>query len=865
MVLAAGGETLWHVNSAAAAQGSSRLRTPTAALVATHEASSAAESVSNATESKSNAAESNAAMLTTPTFKPFVLVRIPLPEDHTSGEVMGLNESGQAVGWMYDDSAEADVPFFFDPAAGVTLLELPTGTDSGHALAINDEDPPIIVGWLHDSTAGLDRAASWESDGDFIEFFFDDETPSAAEGINDDQRIVGVYKDPTDPHSFVIEDTSDWTPAYTTTSGAKAVNTSGKVVGWELVSSVSHAYAWVPDTTTDIHPNPYDSSGANAINDGGYIGGWVEDDGDYLAALWTPMAPGVFTFDSLWSGADAEVTDLNDEGELVIMRSDATPGVAIWTKRGTVNSAEVLDDLTLMHTSSDVITSGRTINDAGWIGGSYKAEGTGDPLPCLVIPYDVDNNGEPDYREILDDGELDVNGNGLLDWAESMRVGLHAPGYSGDNWHLIDAQIVRLSMHLRYLPTESIPDLDSYPLNEVLEGGTMCSDFETAINRWGRGNGTYERQRELIIWLRSSLVDNDLDYDYLPEDPLEVDAEDILEDIHEFAYRFAHCVDYIQTGNEVFGGAGGYKFYPENVPVCASNNQSWTSGAKTFQELGYLDNACQQCTCQSEAVEKVLSWLDDQMWAALEGSALAGRPLRMIGPGIPSGIVEEGYNSASRYRTLMTTLTPWLNERQMYFDMHVHYFEVESNPGSATVVVQKLTDTYSGSSAPWEVPDRLVSLEMGPRANSTWTSAEDGQFDTFHSDRGCSGSPPDCCNVDPGETWEEFVERWRQAQFSAYAEFGVSDVIDEMAAPGGDPSVAFTAVCYGPTIMTPAEAMSYDMACLRANRVCDNTETITFTDDEDKFSDIKGYYETALLSYWIEGFSIHDTDCDGCP
>jgi probable HAF family extracellular repeat protein len=246
--------------------------------------------------------------------------------------------SEQAVGWMYDDSAEADVPFFCDPAEGVTLLELPTGTDAGHALAINDAVPPVIVGWLHDTTAELNRAAAWESDGDFIDFFYDDETPCVAEGINDDERVVGTYKDPSDPHSFVLEYTSEWTPAYTTTSGATAVNADGKVVGWHMVSSVKHAYVWVADTTTDIHPSPYDASGANAINDAGYIGGWVEDDGVLLASLWTPLTPGVYTVDPFNTGADAEITDLNDEGEMVIMRTDATPGVAIWSKRGSVNS-----------------------------------------------------------------------------------------------------------------------------------------------------------------------------------------------------------------------------------------------------------------------------------------------------------------------------------------------------------------------------------------------------------------------------------------------------------------------------------------------------------------------------------------------
>ncbi|MCL4198281.1 MAG: hypothetical protein KJZ69_12415 [Phycisphaerales bacterium] len=788
--------------------------------------------------------------MTAPIFKPFVMVRIPLPSGYTHGEVLGLNNSNQAVGWMHHQSSGKARPFVFDPAListdpanAVSILDFATDTDSGKAYAISDADPPVIVGSLYYTPEAIDRAASWEVDGDFIAFYYDSETPSAAQGINADERVVGYYQYADEPYSFVIEGANNWNPAAASHSAAHGVNASGKVVGWHEVSAKSHAYSWVSNTTTDINPSGYDYSSALAVNDAGHIGGWVADtdEEEKIAALWNFVIPGVYTVEPFDTGASSAVTAINASGEMAITREDDS-GVAIWSKRSGVDHADLLDDVTLMPGGSDVLNSARAINDNGWIGGSYLAGGTGNPQPCLIIPYDVDNNGSPDYREILEgkrEGhtDLDTDSNGLLDWAENMRVGLHAPGTRGNNWSLIsNRQVSRQSMHLRYLDLEDSEAYDeSFPLDAVVAGGEACADFQEAMENWGRGTTQDPRQGEIIIWLRSSLEDGDIEYDYLPVDSTE--EVDVLTDIQTFAYRYAKCIDYIQTGNEAFGGSGQYKIRPGEL---AGQGCGWTGDPKKLSEVRDLS-----VECQIEAMGLIFGWLKKQAWAALEGSALAGRPLRLIGPGVPSGFVDDGFGAQSQYHTgryVTTQTSAWCNANQMYFDLHAHYISVSD----ATNPIEKLTDTYTGGgSAPWDVPNWLACLEVGPRVNasSAWAEANQGEFEEFMA-----------CGEPSYEDWADFVDSWENAQWFGQPDFGLESALAALAA------VNFTVACYGPTVQTQVQNGIYDMAAIRATNVC--SELIQAT---NRFTELKTVYQDEAYSYLIANFQPHPAACSGCP
>lgn len=826
IVLAAAGETMWFAH---ATTSEGRWAAPTVGIDAGAVVGSAGALVVE-----------EASMTTAPVFKPFVMVRIPLPTGYSSGEVMDVNESNQAVGWMHHDSQNRDHGFFFDPVGGVTILDIDTQQhDAAWAYSISDESTPTIAGAvMWKGNPDYLRACTWDGPTGDLEVPFANGVVSeafAVAAVSSTTTLSGRYEVSAQSRS-VLYDGSLAYPAPGVEGEARGLNTDGKVVGWHMVSSVSHAYTWVPSTTTDIHPSPYDASGALAINDSGYIGGWVDDDGDILPALWTPLTPGVYTvepFDD--AGADATVTALNSEGEMVIMRTDASPGVAIWSKRGSVNHADLLDNVTLMPGASDSLYSARTINDAGWIGGSYLAGGTGNPQPCLIIPYDVDNDGNPDYREILDEDESDANENWLIDWAEhisgeGMRVGLHAPDASTYARAIENTQIIRASVHLRHLYFDSEDPLN-FPIEEILDDPTTCHDFTEYLNNWTSDTV----KREAIIWLRSSLIDDDSDYDYLPQSSQQ--RAELLALVQEFSHRYATCIDYLQTGNEVFGGAGGYKFFETDLPGC-SQSHSW-EGARTFQDL--------HTDCKGEAADAVLLWLHDQMWSALEGSALAGRPLRMIGPGIPSSIVDSGWDGAGVNRSLMQLPVPWLNERQMYFDLHNHYTTV----ATGTLVVDRLMDEVEGSSAPWDEVVRAVCLELAPRVSVTaWAVANQDKFGDFVD--------PEC--PDPGTNWWDFVLSWRFADFSD--DFEIDTLLSTMAAPGGNSAKAFSAACYTTGQLDPSNFM-FDMAALRATRIC--VDYIGNNQGASRYTPVKYDYEAAAEDYNIANFDPHPDECGGCP
>ncbi len=854
MVLAAGGETLWHVNSAAAAQGSSRLRTPTAALVATHEASSAAESVSNATESKSNAAESNAAMLTTPTFKPFVLVRIQLPSGYSKGEVMGLNEAGQAVGWAWNSSAGIANAFFFDPANaadqdhGVVILDTDDqNMDAAWAYSLSDEDPPTIAGEvIWKANPDYQRAALWDGPDDEAYTPFASGVVSTAwdiKSVSTSTTLAGSYVSSGELRSVVYDGSLAY-PASGVEGEAVALNHNGEVVGWHTVSGESHAYSWVPSSTTDIHPSGWDSSGATAINDDGDIGGWVVDDPNgRVPAFWYNTGSNFYSFTPFVSvGAQSEVCDLNSYGEMAVTNTTGTGGGAIWQVIDDEDVAYNFNAITLMPDATGHVASARAINDKMWVGGSYKATSSSEIQPCLIIPYDVDNNGVPDYRTIVSDPDTyDNNGNFLLDWAENidtvgMRVGLHAPGTRSNNWSLIDyRQISRHQMHLRNLAlTESENYDESYPLDLVVQGGEACEDFQDGIENWTRGTTQDPRQGELIIWIRSSLEESDMDFDYLPTDG----GADELTDIHIFAHRFAKCIDYVQTGNEVFGGAGQYKIRSDDL-----SGWSWEGDPLTLGDI-LDDEENLGVDCMKDAVDAIYAWLKAQMWAALEGSALSGRPLRMIGPGIPGSFVKNGFSAQSEDHTgryVTTHTSEWCNENQMYFDLHDHYLSYTD----AVDPIEKLTDTSSAGSAPWDVPNWLACLEVGPKVDdeSQWAANNADDYAAFIA-----------CGTPGYSDWADFVDSWQAAQWPTDPDFGLNDALAALA------SLDFAVACYGPTIQTQSHNGVFDLAAIRATFVCSGLIART-----NKMTELKDIYEQESETYDIDTFQPHSSACDGCP
>ncbi len=874
ILLAAAGETLWHAN-AAASEG--RWAGPRVAVAASMMAAEAA-AIAGVN------AEANA--MTVPDFKPFVMVRVPLPSGYTYGEVLGLNNSNQAVGWMWNDGAEIANAFFFDPAEGVTILATDEeDMDASWAFAISDENPPTIAGVvIWKGNPDYQRAALWDGPEDVAYTPFGSGVVSAAygvKGVSSASTLAGMYIVSSEERSVVyVEGSGASYPATGVNGEARALNESGKVVGWHMVSSDSHAYSWVSNTTTDIHPSAYDASGAFAVNSAGHIGGWVDDEGEIIPAVWTFVIPGVYTvepFDDV--GADSVVTAINSHGEMAIMRTDATPGVAIWSKRTGVDDADLLDNVTLKPGGSDVLNSAWAINDNGWIGGSYLAGGTGDPQPCLIIPYDVDNNGTPDYREILEgkrEGftDLDTNDNWLLDAGELMRVGLHAAGLAQQAEGGLDpVQIVRSRANIAPREGARPQGLENeFYVDEIVNPAKYCEEceaFTEMVSDWGTGatrpGGQEDEQAEILIRLQSMMGENDEDWGDHEGLPASTQLRtEALEDIRTLAWRFAHCIDWMQIGNESYGGAEGYAFRYTDIPECTWDPEQGPNPYRVFNTLPSDE-------CRETALGKVLEWQVEQAWAALEGSALAGRPLRITSSGVHHLNVREGYEAqdpddVGRYLT--TKVSEMCNANQMYFAMHIHYETVQN----AEYAIKRLVGATGHTNPPWDVPNWRICTEIGAPA----------YFDhEWWSD--LVGPPPGTPNA--AEHWRFFDDSHGDPQFystwdslvRAFAGDGqqsgqFTDGIQLDTVFGYLAQAGFAAVCHTALQYHIGESIfSQDRHLIEGIRATKVRDTAWLEDPTTRFTPVKGWYEAAGAGYKIEGFNPHPDPCDpshtcpGCP
>ncbi|MCL4198935.1 MAG: hypothetical protein KJZ69_15715 [Phycisphaerales bacterium] len=899
IVLAAAGETMWHANASASAcegrwAGPGVGAVPAPAATTTVPASngrtegSAAASAAHELHEEAAASEASTAAQSPSwdvQFRPFVLVRIPY--DQTTypdgGEVLGVSNHGQqlkaiAVGYLRDDYAAAPQPFMFTAATNtVAMLDMDGGAyDHGAATSISP-DGSIIAGWAYHPASDKYLAVVWKaSTGYQIDATLSPSTDSHWNAVNNGGVPAGAYYNSGDFQSVV----GDSTPGYPYSGSAgetKGINASKVVCGWyDYSTNVSHAYRWdAVSGGLDLHPSGSGygpTSGANCINTGNDIGGWVMNlYGKRNAAHWKPMSlPGViYQTEVLWGSgeiASYEIVAINSNREMLVERVDDVPGIALWTNNSLANKAFLIDTahsvqgaqhLILMPNPDDHIYNGHCLNDDLWIGGSYLVHGEGLPRPCLAIPYDVDNNGNPDYRDIVESG---VSGSGfaldhagfewLLDAGENIgyafgggsgiRVGLNSPGYSDDTNEqgIANTQVVRLPLGI-HRPDFASAGEEEFYVNGILDSGqdSQCSAFQSGINLWREG-------REIVLMLRSNLdADGDPDHDYLPTAPNAdlggLTKDDLLTNLHWFGYKFARCVDWIQLGNEAFSssdlesvhfGHGGYKIWKQEVELC------WTSGAdpREFEDI----------PCPITAINAVQAWHWEQMWPILEGSALAGRPLRIVGPAITMGTIEDSYedDTTMGYKAIDRTAR-WCNDYQVWFDMHARYLSHAAVEGARAALM--------GSGNPsWQPPYHAVCLEFAPELDDTiewWTSGGSERFDQFLN--------MPACNDPPGITWEQYiagqVNSWKSAQFQG--DFGLDEVAyyfwyDE-----------FTVICYGSTLQLPASDPLWDLAALRAQNVCDE-----YILDENKFSPLKGDYVSAAAQFWIDEFDPHQAACSAC-
>ena len=323
-------------------------------------------------------------------------------------------------------------------------------------------------------------------------------------------------------------------------------------------------------------------------------------------------------------------------------------------------------------------------------------------------------------------------------------------------------------------------------VGDPLEPCSVCLDLHDAIHSWGARDGS-AADREIVISLRTNSDDEATHAaDVLPVDAAEHD--EFLEDIQTFAYRFCRCVDYIQSGNESFAGNGVFGFDINGVPTPI--NQLPASAVP-------------------QATADVLEWLAEQRAAALRGSALGGRPLRLFGPGLirttvhnasyggsgggygdPDGTLTGANRSAYFIREVLDSVNA---EDNTYADMHLYYEE----PAGEDAGYDTALDGFFGASAPWDAPNRIGSLECAPKTSEGWYDQNKDDLKEYRL--------IEDLNLPPGlpAFYNTYVEDvWRDAEhdptgitppatFGFNGDFDFDGCLSEMQSRG------FALVCYG--------------------------------------------------------------------
>jgi len=849
-----------------------------------------------------------------PAFKPFVGVDLidasGVAGTYVEGETLDVNEAGQAVGWVKDTNGRT-VGFFFDPVVGEfqTLHSTPT-YNTTVATGLSEPDSGtgqiVIVGYAIETPSVTDPIPClWDSVDHYhnpavVEYFLGSsihgKTHAVARGgFPPAHFAVGeVYLASAGGlTSFIYEIDDDNTafPTPLTTGSAFHIDDDLHMFGWywDVEDERSHAYTrqWIASNNEwhgaahDIHNNDNHYSMAYGTAVGGDALGWYwfseSNQGATLwemtgVAEWTPhllVPPGhinlpTSAYDGNWAGGTGP-----DTFEVVISIDDSAgvPGAWLWKDDLVVGTDNLFDlnDLVLLADydpeEEAIMQRAYALNDDLWIAGSYRPDGSASaPRPLLIIPYDTDNNGVPNFREIIESKvigpDLDADGREwLLDKSEQIRFGLHGPGKATEPEGDIEGvYIVRHKTHIKprgEAIAEDLIELDNW-IDEIVDpenGCDACKNLFEWVTGWGSvDEDEQEHNCEIILRVHSMMEAGNGDWGYFEALPAnETERREALEDLQSFGYQFAPCIDFFQWGCESFGGGNGYKFRAEGDLDCNVG----------FDEGTIFNNLPEDC--QVDAVTKMLDWQVEQMWAALIGSALRGRPLRMCSSGLTLKLVNNGYLADDERHAVPQTIE-YCNRNQMYVGLHVHYPQVDE----AIDGIEMLTRTGGFTDSPWDTPNAMVATEVGTMADfdyDWWTDEESYNYEEYKKyffDEGI-----------PDRYYEDFVDDFigDEGQYVDTDGPQLDVVFDKFATTG------FTAICYSALQFDPGDdpdnPKPYPIEALRGNSV--RFDGMFYPNNGDRITPLKYRYDDAAGPYSIDGFDPHpycdcikDEACPGC-
>lgn len=436
-------------------------------------------------------------------------------------------------------------------------------------------------------------------------------------------------------------------------------------------------------------------------------------------------------------------------------------------------------------------------------------------IPIKIIPHDRNNNEVPDYREVDLLSGVQHPEKGLIPpQILETRIGLHAPS----RW------LARASS--QYDPANEVNEVhvvrfmtDHNRTHLLLNDPLVCAEFTNLITTWtnyerqNRENGAEIVYTERVNFTASwhpELLDN---LDYIPPRDLPIRGSDeltqrqVLQNTKTFGRKYARFVDLFQLGNETFTKNGLYYFEDLHYEVNGEPRRfTGTMGDMPADALVTADQAMRE-------------WWRMRMDALLIGSALAGRPMQIVGSALPTEAVlvalpGDSYDftnmepnssqqaGANRAAFAIRSAIEFCNEFGSIVDLHMHFFHYQHH-------LIQLTDAIENAPGrtAWPRPDLVACLEYGPAASHGWwykqgNAAETAKF--FDND-------PETVPA-AADTWDEWVEYWlaNDTDLSLHETF-LADGMDYMKALG------YSHVCYSDTLQTSGgfdEAAPYDVSAI---------------------------------------------------
>lgn len=530
------------------------------------------------------------------------------------------------------------------------------------------------------------------------------------------------------------------------------------------------------------------------VNNSGWIVGATNASSPYGYLLWVPDGEDSWArVDLELSGATQSGIDLNASNEIV-----AKDTLFVLDDQAALTALELYDLVNLPTSSSEATrwydttaTTFLAINDHGWIAGKARRKESGQSdvdVVLLLVPYDLNNNGEPDYREIMADPELDEDEDWVLDSTTKMRVGLYAINVGSGTDNLVQdvGNITAVRLHGNY-------ELINRILTNPPEDPNACQNFRALLSYLGGHQSQGHQGKEIILMIRTPWPTNE-NLDYIPDAQTQ---EAMLADLRCFVSKYAHDIDYVQFGNEIFGGPGEY--YVDLGGGCTG-----TLGSLT-------DSACYIAAC-----EAVFAWMQKQADAVREASALAGRPLQMITPAVFYGQVNTGYetgsieppldSAADRNAYAIQSTVLFGNRNGAAVDIHLHYRDAEQRAEMYSGVDRLLEGNSGQQQNIWDPPFAITALEWSPVPKTDWLLENQGPLSTYFQ------SNPNLVET----TWEQFFDGWARATFTE-PERTMEDLIDEdLAAFNG----LLRHACYGEYGQPQSGSLDqWDTTVVRANRV----------------------------------------------